>query len=41
MVASALDRSGLPGVVGTVAEPGMDGRITLREGGQIFLAGRP
>ena len=27
-------------VVGTVAEPGMDGRITLREGGQIYLAGR-
>jgi outer membrane protein assembly factor BamA/autotransporter translocation and assembly factor TamB len=27
-------------VIGTVAEPGMDGRITLREGGQIFLAGR-
>ncbi len=27
-------------VVGTVAEPGVDGRITLREGGQIFLAGR-
>jgi len=27
-------------VVGTVASPGMDGRITLREGGQIFLAGR-
>ncbi|HYE89079.1 MAG TPA: translocation/assembly module TamB domain-containing protein, partial [Vicinamibacterales bacterium] len=27
-------------VVGTVAELGMDGRITLREGGQIFLAGR-
>jgi outer membrane protein insertion porin family len=27
-------------VVGTVAEPGMDGRITLREDGQIYLAGR-
>lgn len=27
-------------VVGTVAEPGVDGRIALREGGQIFLAGR-
>ena len=27
-------------VVGTVAEPGVDGRITLREGGEIFLAGR-
>ncbi len=27
-------------LIGTVAEPGMDGRITLREGGQIFLAGR-
>ena len=27
-------------VIGTVAEPGMDGRVTLREGGQIFLAGR-
>ena len=27
-------------VIGTVAEPGMDGRITLREGGQIYLAGR-
>lgn len=27
-------------VVGTVASPGMDGRITLREGGEIFLAGR-
>lgn len=27
-------------VLGTVAAPGMDGRITLREGGQIFLAGR-
>jgi len=26
-------------VVGTVAQPGMDGRITLREGGQIYLAG--
>lgn len=26
-------------LIGTVAEPGMDGRITLREGGQIFLAG--
>lgn len=27
-------------VVGTVASPGIDGRITLREGGEIFLAGR-
>ena len=27
-------------LVGTAAAPGMDGRITLREGGQIFLAGR-
>ena len=27
-------------VLGTVAEPGVDGRITLREGGEIFLAGR-
>ena len=27
-------------VVGTVAEPGVDGRVTLREGGEIFLAGR-
>jgi len=27
-------------VIGTVAEPGMDGRITLQEGGQIYLAGR-
>jgi len=27
-------------LVGTVAQPGMDGRITLREGGQVFLAGR-
>jgi outer membrane protein insertion porin family len=27
-------------LVGTVAEPGLDGRITLREGGQIFIAGR-
>jgi len=27
-------------LLGTVAEPGIDGRITLREGGQIFLAGR-
>jgi outer membrane protein insertion porin family len=27
-------------IVGTVAEPGMDGRVTLREDGQIFLAGR-
>jgi len=27
-------------VIGTVAEPGVDGRITLREGGQIYLAGR-
>lgn len=26
-------------VVGTVAEPGLDGRITLREGGQVYLAG--
>lgn len=27
-------------LVGTVAEPGMEGRITLQEGGQIYLAGR-
>ena len=27
-------------VVGTVAVPGVDGRITLREGGEIFVAGR-
>lgn len=27
-------------IVGTVAAPGMDGRITLREGGEIFLGGR-
>ena len=27
-------------LVGTVSEPGMDGRITLREDGQIYLAGR-
>ncbi len=27
-------------VVGTVASPGMDGRVTLREGGELFLAGR-
>jgi outer membrane protein insertion porin family len=27
-------------LVGTVAQPGMDGRVTLREGGQIYLAGR-
>ena len=27
-------------VVGTAGQPGMDGRITLREGGQIYLAGR-
>ena len=27
-------------VIGTVAQPGMDGRIELREGGQIYLAGR-
>ena len=27
-------------LVGTVAQPGLDGRITLREGGQIFIAGR-
>lgn len=27
-------------VVGTAARPGMEGRISLREGGQIFLAGR-
>ena len=27
-------------VIGTVAQPGIEGRITLREGGQIFLAGR-
>jgi outer membrane protein insertion porin family len=26
-------------LVGTVAEPGMEGRITLAEGGQIYLAG--
>ncbi len=26
-------------VVGTVSEPGMEGRITLEEGGQIYLAG--
>ncbi|HJU43700.1 MAG TPA: translocation/assembly module TamB domain-containing protein, partial [Vicinamibacterales bacterium] len=27
-------------LLGTAGQPGMDGRITLREGGQIFLAGR-
>lgn len=27
-------------ILGTVAAPGMDGRVTLREDGQIFLAGR-
>ncbi len=27
-------------LVGTAATPGMEGRITLREGGQIYLAGR-
>ncbi len=27
-------------MVGTAAAPGMDGRVTLREGGEIFLAGR-
>ncbi len=27
-------------IVGTAAAPGMDGRITLREGGEIFVAGR-
>jgi outer membrane protein insertion porin family len=27
-------------LVGTVGQPGMDGRITLREGGQVYLAGR-
>ncbi len=27
-------------LVGSVAQPGLDGRVTLREGGQIFLAGR-
>ena len=27
-------------VVGTAASPGIDGRITLREGGEMFLAGR-
>jgi outer membrane protein assembly factor BamA len=27
-------------LIGTAAEPGMEGRITLREGGQIYLAGR-
>ena len=27
-------------LVGTAASPGMEGRVTLREGGQIFLAGR-
>lgn len=27
-------------LVGTVAQPGIDGRVTLREGGQIFIAGR-
>jgi outer membrane protein assembly factor BamA/autotransporter translocation and assembly factor TamB len=27
-------------LVGTAAEPGLEGRVTLHEGGQIFLAGR-
>jgi len=27
-------------VVGTAAQPGMDGRVTLQEGGEVFLAGR-
>ena len=27
-------------LVGTVGQPGLDGRVTLREGGQIYLAGR-
>ena len=27
-------------LLGTAAQPGLDGRVTLREGGQIFLAGR-
>jgi outer membrane protein assembly factor BamA/autotransporter translocation and assembly factor TamB len=27
-------------LVGTVAEPGMDGRISMREGGELFIAGR-
>lgn len=27
-------------VVGTLARPGMDGRVTLQEGGEVFLAGR-
>lgn len=27
-------------VVGTAAEPGLTGRVTLREGGEVFLAGR-
>jgi len=27
-------------ILGTAATPGIDGRITLREGGEIFLAGR-
>ena len=27
-------------LVGTVAQPGLEGRVTLAEGGQIFLAGR-
>ncbi len=26
-------------LIGTVAEPGMEGRVTLNEGGQIYLAG--
>lgn len=26
-------------LIGTVAEPGMEGRITLNEGGQVYLAG--
>lgn len=27
-------------LVGTAAEPGLEGRVTLNEGGQVFLAGR-
>ncbi|MFM8533248.1 MAG: translocation/assembly module TamB domain-containing protein, partial [Acidimicrobiia bacterium] len=27
-------------VIGTASRPGMDGRVTLQEGGEIFLAGR-
>jgi len=27
-------------VIGTASHPGMDGRVTLQEGGEIFLAGR-